>query len=719
MIRRKKQVTSDFKIKTFVSMLFLIIVFLVGYAYVMYHTKVLTRMYFDKVKLDKAGRHIKIFSEHGQEMITGQLGRNIHGRKPFACLDRPSNATSMCLEWDSIARLYIRYEHKETISDCYTIEWQPLSAGHYPQDCYDLSDSMGHWYGGGITKNNDWPFDRATFEFTPFITGDAHSHQFGNALRRYFISSNGVAIQIDDRVPLHLSMNQNGSNEFCMRAQNDAFAFVNRLTRYPVLKYSVCVGDDMKALHQELMPKTLWDGLKPVQRDMVQSILEEPVLQIPLTDESGAQLTETAIYNFTEEVIEMGFLRLGHVLINEFWQKEIGDFTLDSERFPTLDNTVNILHRRGFKVALTIQPFISTNSANFGDAVRRKILIYERLSERTISALTRYKSSAASGVLDVTNAAAIPWLVEKLQAVVQAVKIDSFMIDFGTAYNMPHYYQCNQSLINPDQYKTIFVANVRDAVPLFGVSGAVSVVRPPAFLALPPVNSSWAGLQSIVTTALSYGVLGYPFILPGPVGGDYLVPAATSATNASTSNLTYRSLPLPPLPSTELYIRWLQLATFLPAMHFARLPAAFGSEFVTDVAKELMAVRQRTVVPILKKYVSDAMNEGMPLVRPLWMIDTNDPACLLANDEFSIGGEVIVAPVLRQGQTRREGKRSNAIHSDIFDVQCQHFAVYLPHGVWKDGIDGSYRKGSRWIHNHLVPLHKVAYFVKMPDNTRF
>lgn len=46
-------------------------------------------------------------------------------------------------------------------------------------------------------------------------------------------------------------------------------------------------------------------------------------------------------------------------------------------------------------------------------------------------------------------------------------------------------------------------------------------------------------------------------------------------------------------------------------------------------------------------------------------------------------------------------------------------SVYLPPGVWKDGIDGSLRKGSRWLHNYRVPKDKVAYFVKMPDNTRF
>lgn len=45
--------------------------------------------------------------------------------------------------------------------------------------------------------------------------------------------------------------------------------------------------------------------------------------------------------------------------------------------------------------------------------------------------------------------------------------------------------------------------------------------------------------------------------------------------------------------------------------------------------------------------------------------------------------------------------------------------VYLPHGVWKDGIDGSLRKGSRWIHHYRVAYNQVAYFIKMPDNTRF
>lgn len=576
------------------------------------------------------------------------LGKNIWTGKPFACLDdRPVNADRMCFEWDNIARLQMDNEHSET-HDCYEIKWQSKSDTHFPEDCYDFKESKGHWYGGGITKANDWPFDKSTFDFAPFITGDAQSHQFGNALRRYFINSNGVAILIDERTPLHISMNKSGTRQFCMKAMNDNFAFVNRLTPQPELKYKICVGANMKALHKQLMPKMLWDGLKPGELEVVKSVIEEPIWQIPAS--SSQELTESMIYNYTEDVMTLGFLRLGHVLINEFWQKEIGDFTLDTDRFPTLKNTVNILHRRGFKVALTIQPFISTNSLNFGDAVRKKILIYERLSERSISALTRYKSSPSSGVLDVTNTAAIPWLAEKLQKVAVENEIDSFYIDFGTAYNLPHYYQCNRSLINPDQYKTLFTSSIDESIALFGVSGAVQVPRPPAFLGLPPVNSSWEGLQSIVTTALSYGVLGFPFILPGSVGGDYLVPANL------TIPLSYTSLSQPPLPEQELFIRWLQLATFLPSIRFSHLPSEYKSDFVKDVAKGLTAIRQKTVIPIFMKYVNDALNDGLPLVRPLWMIDINDPACLYVNDEFSIGEEVIVAPILQKGQTKREGE---------------------------------------------------------------
>lgn len=655
LIKRKKKTSKDFNIKAFVAVLFLVIVFLIGYAYVMYNQKVLAKLYFDRIKFENDFRHIRVLDANNQDVLSGRLGLMHLGSKPFRCLKETSlDPGTLCVEWDGRARLYVSAANITPTIPCYNIRWQALSEDLYPTDCFDVDEEEDHWYGGGLTKEAKWPLEKDSFDFSAFITGDARIQQFGNAMKRYFINSRGVAIQVDEKSPLYVSMNRNGSRQFCLKAMNDDFAFVNRLTPLPELAYKICTSDDqsMKLLHKHMTQQSLWDGVKQAENDLVLLMIDEPVWQIQTEDAS--KMTQKTIEDFTEEVVALGFLRLGHVLINEYWQKNIGDFTLEIERFPTLSEMVDLLHRRGFRILFTIQPFISTVSENFEDAVDKKLLIYERLSERSIPALTRYKSSASAGVIDMTNNRSIPWLLEKLNKVVTEHKVDGFYIDFGTAYNMPHYYQCSQSLDNPDQYKNFFTnALNEEMVKVIGLSSANSVPRPPTFLSLPPVNSSWVGLQSVITATLSYGILGFPFILPGPIGGDYYVEGRLP------KSLSFYSLGKPPLPEEELYIRWMQLATFLPVIRFTHLPSEYKSDFVMDVAKELMSIRQKVVIPILKKYFQEAMDEALPLIRPLWMLDSQDPACLYVHDEFSVGIELIVAPIVQRGQYMREGEFDN------------------------------------------------------------
>uniref|UniRef100_T1H549 Uncharacterized protein n=1 Tax=Megaselia scalaris TaxID=36166 RepID=T1H549_MEGSC len=134
---------------------------------------------------------------------------------------------------------------------CYTLKWQALGEGVFPTDCFELSRDGGLWFGGGLTKNADWNLNTANFSFAPFITGDSKVYQFGNALKRYFLNSRGVAIEVSDKTPFHLSIKQgtkqNGAydNTLCIRAANDEFAFVNKLTPLPELEYKVCIAEDM------------------------------------------------------------------------------------------------------------------------------------------------------------------------------------------------------------------------------------------------------------------------------------------------------------------------------------------------------------------------------------------------------------------------------------------------------------------------------------------
>lgn len=76
------------------------------------------------------------------------------------------------------------------------------------------------------------------------------------------------------------------------------------------------------------------------------------------------------------------------------------------------------------------------------------------------------------------------------------------------------------------------------------------------------------------------------------------------------------------------------------------------------------------------------------------MIDPTDPNCLKVSDEFSIGEDIIVAPVIQQGEHERD--------------------IYLPKGIWRNEMDGSPTKGEKWLHHYRVKDHQIPFFTKMP-----
>lgn len=292
------------------------------------------------------------------------------------------------------------------------------------------------------------------------------------------------------------------------------------------------------------------------------------------------------ISNFTDEFSHFeAIFKHGHVLINEFWQSEIGDFEVDIDRFPTLDKTIKKLSRRGFRVVFSIQPFISTESFNFRETVTKRLLISERASDRRIPAITRYKTLESAGVLDITNNRTVPWLVEKLKKVMTKYNINAYCLDLGIAYNMPHYYQCEKSLINPDTYKTYFTNSLQGSVSLFGVSSAIQRPRSPSFVMLPQFEASWEGMRRVIPTVLTYGIIGFPFLIPGAVGGDYETIKKFNPNVNETQN------------EYELYVRWLQMATFLPVIRYNRIPSPYDDKKLLDLVKKYVSLRSTKVKP--------------------------------------------------------------------------------------------------------------------------
>jgi alpha-D-xyloside xylohydrolase len=79
-------------------------------------------------------------------------------------------------------------------------------------------------------------------------------------------------------------------------------------------------------------------------------------------------------------------------------------------------------------------------------------------------------------------------------------------------------------------------------------------------------------------------------------------------------------------------------------------------------------------------------------MRPLFFDFPKDPGCNTIDDQFLFGPDLLVAPILRQGTTRRE--------------------IYLPAGAkWTDAWTGKEFKGSQTV-TADAPLDKIPLYLR-------
>lgn len=274
-------------------------------------------------------------------------------------------------------------------------------------------------------------------------------------------------------------------------------------------------------------------------------------------------------------------------------------------------------------------------------------------------------------------------------------------------------------LYNPDLYKEHFVKTCMEEVQVIGVSGA-SAKRPkaPAFVHLTTLRSTWDSLRTIIPNVLNLGVIGYPFISPGPVGGKVGSPLLQVDRTKTSASPSSNQLPQPKgksvraevkplngssIAEVELFTRWWQLATFLPQLHFTTAPSSYRSKNIAPIAKKLKDIKENIVNPELIKFGREAMEISRPVIRPLWMLNPTDEIAQRIDDEFLIGDKILVAPVLHEKARRRD--------------------VYLPRthngqGVWKRGTDGTFFEGGQWLNNSIAELDTILFFVRQPEHAR-
>ena len=178
-------------------------------------------------------------------------------------------------------------------------------------------------------------------------------------------------------------------------------------------------------------------------------------------------------------------------------------------------------------------------------------------------------------------------------------------------------------------------------------------------------------MRSIIPTLLTSGVMGYPFCLPDMIGG-----------NAYFGRH----------PDRELLVRWAQANALMPAMQFSIAPWDVSAD-VAELCAECLQLREH-VVEALIDLTHDAVATLNPMCRPMWWLDPTDAQTYRIDDQFAIGDDLIVAPVVTKGATTRN--------------------VYLTAGEWVEAgdIHGEVFAGGRWIVEMAAPLSKLPCFVR-------
>lgn len=184
-------------------------------------------------------------------------------------------------------------------------------------------------------------------------------------------------------------------------------------------------------------------------------------------------------------------------------------------------------------------------------------------------------------------------------------------------------------------------------------------------------HSIWAHLQMAIPQLCNMGLSGMPFV-GTDVGG----------FGSDTTK--------------ELLCRWVEVGNFSPLF---RNHSAVGTRMQEpwQFDEETVAIYRKAVelryhlIPYYYDLFFQEEKTGLPIMRPLVLHYEKDETVRSLNSEFLAGENLLAAPVVNQGETKK--------------------MVYLPEGEWYDYLTGEKHSGRQWLVKD-APLDTCPLYVK-------
>ena len=410
--------------------------------------------------------------------------------------------------------------------------------------------------------------------------------------------------------------------------------------------------------------------------------------------ELALRQNERGILAYAQSMLDNG-VPPGVFMIDDTWQLGYGVWEFDPRRFPDPKGMMEKLHAMGFKVLLWTCPFVSMDSLAyrriaFGmnpDDARGYPVKGGFLTESQEPRWGGVPPPAAvewwngrSALLDFTHPNAVAWYAEQLDRLVAEYGADGFKFDSG---GIPYYAGCaGEEGSAPKTFAHDPTASPAAQSALYGsfalrygcseLRNGFGFAGKPVVMRLSDKNHTWGELRSLIPHMLAAGFVGCPFICPDMVGGGV------------------RAAFLPGAPfDPELFIRSAQVHALCPMMQISASPWRVLSPEHQRIFKDVVALRQR-FAPRFVELAKESARTGEPMMRNLEYAFPGRGYGDL-KDEFLMGDDLLVAPVLEKGVTSRR--------------------VVLPPGAWR-ADDGRVYDGPAEI-EVAAPLPRLPHFVRV------
>lgn len=549
----------------------------------------------------------------------------------------------------SAARIELRPE-----ADRVRVKSWMLGDNHQPATTARFRlDVSGAWYGGGFQgwrEPQTFPLNRARIARAFLADGATQGTPAWYATK-------GVGVWV--RSPHDFRYSLNATHE----GKTDGLLSVE-MERGSSLAYDILIDRDLRSVIRRVVREIGYPRTVPPAE-----YFRDPIYTtwVEYKDKAlGTFVSQAKVEEFARKIREHR-LPAGVIEIDDKWESAYGDLEFDPKLFPDPKRMVDELHRQGFKVTLWMHPFVNVESKAYKDANVRRLLLNDATGEPGV--IKWWQGTGA--IYDFTNPAAGAEFRRRMRTLQERYGIDGFKFDAGDVPNLPRDMR-PQKQITPAEFADIYNRETAAHFPLNEVR--VGVYSQPLGIVqrLIDKHSVWGtenGLGAIIPEALNSSLRGYQYVMPDMIGGNQY--------DGDTID-------------KELLIRWAQASALMPFMQFSRAPWNFDEETIR-LSREASEMHVR-FAGLIFKLAQAAPRTGEPIIAPLWYHAPEEPETYQVTDQFMLGTDVVVAPVITKGATRRD--------------------VYLPAGRWRDLKTNKMVEGKRLVRDHPAPLDTLPVFVR-------